>query len=59
MAENYKNLYEQMKKIVEKYQDDIVPGLRRSIERLEAERQWISEEAEAAISVMERKAGKK
>ena len=42
MAENYKILYEQMKKMVEKYQDDIVPGLRRVIERLEAERQWIS-----------------
>ena len=44
MAENYKILYENMKKMVEKYQDDIVPGLRRSIERLEAERQWISVE---------------
>ena len=44
MAENYKNLYDQMKKVVEKYQDDIVPGLRRAIDRLEAERQWISVE---------------
>ena len=44
MAENYKILYEQMKKMVEKYQDDIVPGLRRDIDRLEAERQWISVE---------------
>ena len=44
MAENYKILYEQMKKMVDKYQDDIVPGLRRVIERLEAERQWISVE---------------
>lgn len=44
MAENYKNLYEQMKKMVEKYQDDIVPGLRKVIDRLEAERQWISVE---------------
>ena len=44
MAENYKILYEQMKKMVEKYQDDIVPGLRRIIERLEAERQWVSVE---------------
>ena len=42
MAENYKILYEQMKKMVEKYQDDIVPGLRRVIDRMEAERQWIS-----------------
>ena len=44
MGENYKNLYEQMRKMVEKYQDDIVPGLRRDIDRLEAERQWISVE---------------
>lgn len=44
MAENYKILYEQMKKMVEKYQDDIVPGLRSVIDRLEAERQWISVE---------------
>ena len=41
MAENYKILYENMKKMVEKYQDDIVPGLRSAIDRLEAERQWI------------------
>ena len=45
MAENYKNLYEQMKKMVKKYQDDIVPGLRRVIDRLEAEGKWISVEA--------------
>ena len=44
MAENYKILYEQMKKMVEKYQDDIVPGLRMVIDRLEAERKWISVE---------------
>ena len=44
MAENYKILYEQMKKMVEKYQDDIVPGLRRVIDRMEAERQWNSVE---------------
>ena len=44
MAENYRNLYEQMKNMVEKYQDDIVPGLRRVIDRMEAERQWISVE---------------
>lgn len=32
MAENYKYLYEQMKKMVEKYQDEIVPGLRKLVE---------------------------
>ena len=34
-AENYKHLYEQMKKIVAMYQDEIVPGMRREIEDLE------------------------
>ena len=34
MADNYKHLYEQMKKVVEKYQDEIVPGLRNIIEDL-------------------------
>jgi hypothetical protein len=33
MAENYKHLYEQMKKLVEKYQDEIVPGLREQFEK--------------------------
>ena len=47
MAENYKILYEQMKKMVGKYQDDIVPGLRRVIDKKEAEQQWISVEDEA------------
>ena len=49
MAENYKILYEQMKKMVEKYQDDIVPGLRRVIDRLEAERQWIRVEDRSPV----------
>jgi hypothetical protein len=35
MAENYKHLYEQMKKMVAMYQDEIVPGMRKSIEELE------------------------
>lgn len=35
MAENYKHLYEQMKKMVEQYQDEIVPGLRKVIAELE------------------------
>ena len=37
MAENYKQLYQQMKKIVEMYQDELVPGFRAKIEALEAE----------------------
>lgn len=41
MAENYKYLYEQTKYMLEKYQDEIVPGFR---ERLEA--------AESALRVM-------
>ena len=31
MAENYKHLYHQMKKMVEQYQDVIVPGLREQL----------------------------
>lgn len=33
MAENYKHLYEQTKIMVEKYQDEIVPGLREQLEK--------------------------
>ena len=45
MAENYKNLYAQMKKMVEQYQDEIVPGLRKIAEELgqrQAASSWIS-----------------
>ena len=31
-AENYKHLYEQMKKLVAMYQDEIVPGMREQLE---------------------------
>ena len=34
MAENYRHLYEQMKRMAEKYQDEIVPGLRKVNEDL-------------------------
>ena len=37
MAENYKHLYLQMKKMVAMYQDEIVPGFRAKIEELEAD----------------------
>ena len=43
MAENYKHLYWQTKYMLEKYQDEIVPGFR---ERLEA--------AESALKVVAR-----
>lgn len=33
MAENYKHLYEQTKKMLEKYQDEIVPELRRLLDK--------------------------
>ncbi len=33
MAENYKHLYEQMKKMVTMYQDKIVPGMREQLEK--------------------------
>ena len=35
MAENYKHLYEQMKKMVELYQDEVVPGLWKRLEQAE------------------------
>lgn len=37
MAENYKQLYEQMKKMVDMYQDEIVPGFRKTTDELKAE----------------------
>lgn len=38
MAENYKFLYEQMKHMLTQYQDDIVPGYRKQLEKVEHER---------------------
>lgn len=38
MGENYKRLYEQTKKMVEKYQDVIVPGFRKLVSDLESKR---------------------
>ena len=35
MAENYKHLYEQTNKMLAMYQDEIVPGLRKAIEKME------------------------
>ena len=35
MAENYKHLYEQTKKMLAMYQDELVPGFRKTIEDLE------------------------
>ena len=35
MAENYKHLYEQTKKMLTMYQDELIPGFRRQIEELE------------------------
>lgn len=37
MAENYKHLYQQMKKMVAMYQDEIVPGMREQLAKKEAE----------------------
>lgn len=37
MAENYKLLYEQMKKMVDLYQNEIVPGYRAKIDELGAD----------------------
>lgn len=38
MAENYKHLYEQMKTMVEMYQDELVPEMRKKIGELEQSR---------------------
>jgi hypothetical protein len=38
MPNNYKHLYAQMKTMVEMYQDELVPGLRKKIEELEQNR---------------------
>lgn len=38
MEENYKFLYEQMKYMLTQYQDDIVPGYRKQLEKVEHER---------------------
>ena len=35
MAENYKHLYEQTKKMLTQYQDELIPGFRKQIEELE------------------------
>lgn len=35
MTENYKHLYEQVKKMLVMYQDEIVPGFREKIEDME------------------------
>ena len=42
MAENYKHLYHQMKKMVQMYQDEIVPMMREQIENVK----WVSVEKE-------------
>ena len=44
MAENYKLLYQQMKRLVETYQDEIVPAMRKKIEDLQAENKRLEEE---------------
>ena len=41
MAENYKHLYEQIKKMLTMYQDKLIPGFRKQIEELEARSKWI------------------
>lgn len=42
MAENYKHLYEQTKKMLAMYQDELIPGFRKTIEEMEAKSKWIS-----------------
>ena len=49
MAENYKLLYEQMKKMVITYQDELVPGFRAKIEELEADNNRLREMCTEAV----------
>lgn len=39
---NYKHLYEVTRRMVERYQDEIMPSYRKEIEQLKKESQWIS-----------------
>ncbi len=41
MAENYKHLYEQTKKMLTMYQDELIPGFRKTIAELEEKSKWI------------------
>lgn len=47
MPENYKLLYEQMKKMVDMYQDEIVPGFRKTTDELKAENKQLHQQLEA------------
>lgn len=38
---DYKHLYEQMRKMVALYQDEVVPGMRKTIAELERQQKWI------------------
>ena len=49
MAENYKHLYEQTKKMLTMYQDELIPGFRKKIEELEARLAAIAEPSKAEI----------
>ena len=48
--DNYKHLYEQTKLMLEKYQDEIVPGLREQLERVKRERDELQEKIGEAYS---------
>ena len=50
MAENYKHLYEQMKKMLTMYQDNLVPGFRQKIDELEADNDRLRKGWAEAIS---------
>lgn len=41
MTENYKHLYDQTKKMLTMYQDELIPGFRKTIAELEAKSKWI------------------
>lgn len=50
MAENYKHLYEQTKKMLTMYQDNLIPGFRQKIDELEADNERLRKGWAEAIS---------
>lgn len=44
MAENYKQLYEQTKKMLDKYQDEVVPSLRAETKVLRAQLEMLKQD---------------
>ncbi len=54
MVEDYKLLYEQLKKIVIEYQDELIPGFRAKIDELEIDNAWLRETLAEAVHELDR-----